>query len=927
MAQLPRFDALAPRRPSLPVDENTGAGDTLRSLARVSGAITDQIVTMAGRAAQREGREAGLAAATTVSMPGVGFAFREGGPSVSVKAGQAKSYLMDRHGFSDVAASAITGHLDWESGLRTGAVGDKGTAVGLAQWRGERLQGLKAFAAGTGKDWRSMEAQLDYVAYELGTSEAGAGKALSAATTLDDAVAAFMGFERPAGWTAANPRGGHGWAQRLARARALAGASTVETSASAAPATTVEPGSVAVTLNGAAGPVPAMRAGTIRGDAFNDAAASVYTNRLEAAMRAQMDAVSLDHETDPQGLASALDALRAGYLDGQPPEVAAPLALSFERQKQGLVVGAGRAQFRQVEAEQRASYDEIYATRMNSAARLAARAGEGDEQTRQRTEAALAAELDGIERTIDASPMTPLEKSRRKREARSDVFSARVLGGFDNLTDPAERAQYVKAFQEQWKNGEGFAASIDAQDYQRINAELVRGAKADEVEAGKRAAALDKAVTAQLGFLKKGYPVSRETRNAMAAEIGQTGDAALQQRLAFLDGLSDWQRAYIAERPEVVDAQISLMRDRIASEGANEAALTTLDVMEGLSDEMRKGLSADPLTWAQRAGVTDVAPLDLTDGATLTAGLPDRAATAHAIADHYGIEPRFFTPAEVDEIKKKLNETPLAMPSLASSIVAGLGTDAPAALAEISKDAPVLAHIGGLIAATGEQRLAVEAAEALEMRRQKGYKSALPTDGKLRAAALGQLGGALAILPGMSEQVLETAAAVFERRAAMRGLPLDDFATEGAPSRALFVQALDETLGAHVVDDVKYGGLTEVNGHTTVAPPDLPADSLQDMLLDLSNDDLLFQEGVGSVNGVPVKLEQLRRGRLVLTSAKDGRYRIALGDMEGGDPRYVTTPTGGVFELDARMLARSQAGRPQETPGMRRRRTIYESGR
>src|SRR5690606_37912793 len=118
----------------------------------------------------------------------------------------------------------IVGNLVQESGVKSdGAVGDNGTAFGMAQWRGERVTRLKRFAAAHGQDWRDFDTQLAYIDMELQKHETGAYKALKAAKTVDEATAAFIGYERPRGWTEGNPRGGHAYKTRLANAAAFAG--------------------------------------------------------------------------------------------------------------------------------------------------------------------------------------------------------------------------------------------------------------------------------------------------------------------------------------------------------------------------------------------------------------------------------------------------------------------------------------------------------------------------------------------------------------------------------------------------------------------------------------------------------------------------------------------------------------------------------
>lgn len=134
----------------------------------------------------------------------------------------AKQWLQKR-GYGEPQAAAMVGHGVQESGLNPTARGDNGTAFGAFQWRGSRLAGLYDFAKSTGQDPNSLDTQLGYMDRELHTTEKGAGDALFGASDLRGAVRAGMNYERPAGWTTANPEAGHGWANRYGEASRLMG--------------------------------------------------------------------------------------------------------------------------------------------------------------------------------------------------------------------------------------------------------------------------------------------------------------------------------------------------------------------------------------------------------------------------------------------------------------------------------------------------------------------------------------------------------------------------------------------------------------------------------------------------------------------------------------------------------------------------------
>ena len=122
-------------------------------------------------------------------------------------------------GLQPYQIAGVMGNMARESQFDPLAVGDNGTSFGLAQHHAGRADGLLSALGGMG-GLGNVQGQLDYIWKELLTSEAGALKALLASTNVQEATAAFAGFERPFGYSAANPMGADGWAERLGAAEA-----------------------------------------------------------------------------------------------------------------------------------------------------------------------------------------------------------------------------------------------------------------------------------------------------------------------------------------------------------------------------------------------------------------------------------------------------------------------------------------------------------------------------------------------------------------------------------------------------------------------------------------------------------------------------------------------------------------------------------
>ena len=134
-----------------------------------------------------------------------------------------KKVLMDL-GWDDFQAAAMCGQFMQESytDLRCNVWGDKHTAFGIAQWRGNRLADLESFAKKLNKDIADLDTQARFVNWELTVgSEKGLGKKLKKTTNIDDALLVAIGYERPRGYTTAHPENGDGFANRCKYAKSL----------------------------------------------------------------------------------------------------------------------------------------------------------------------------------------------------------------------------------------------------------------------------------------------------------------------------------------------------------------------------------------------------------------------------------------------------------------------------------------------------------------------------------------------------------------------------------------------------------------------------------------------------------------------------------------------------------------------------------
>ena len=113
--------------------------------------------------------------------------------------------------------AGILGNISAESAFNPLARGDGGDAYGLFQ-HNDRAPKLLNHLGGVG-NLGDVEGQLQFAWEELLTTEKRALEKLMASTNVTEATEAFVGFERPQGWTPQNPQGALHFDRRLGAAQ------------------------------------------------------------------------------------------------------------------------------------------------------------------------------------------------------------------------------------------------------------------------------------------------------------------------------------------------------------------------------------------------------------------------------------------------------------------------------------------------------------------------------------------------------------------------------------------------------------------------------------------------------------------------------------------------------------------------------------
>jgi hypothetical protein len=443
--------------------------------------------------------------------------------------------------------------------------------------------------------------------------------------------------------------------------------------------------------------------------------------------------------------------------------------------------------------------------------------------------------------------------------------------------------------------------------------------------------------------LIKGQPVGQDTADDYKNRYSAHQDPEVRQRYAEFAATRNAINSFRGLSPAQVQANVDNMEAEYVKQVQTQPNSSDTDAKAAALDASQKWLKSYQGEIAKNAfgrAVKDgvlpgVKALD-PNSQTIVGDMRQRAADAEKVANFYGLgEPQYLQPQEKAQFRQIARNGGQPMINLASSVVAGMGSQAGSVFKEIGADAPAFAGMGRLALQGGDPGAIDDIAQVTAALHDKSIKSDVP---RFNESILGQgrqdpLGNASQALGDIyTSQTREMANLLMSAKAYRDGR--DPKADKSFVDNTFIDTAYQKALGATQDKDGNwYGGVIDRGGYwagnqqKVLVPPDVRANKFDDVINKITDRDLsqLPNPPRGNFKAVDLKEAWLRAVPDQQDGLFHGDYAVYLHDPNGENPKPVFGQNGKqwILQFDqVRSMMGDRAGdaflkpkaSPQRTP-------------
>ncbi|MVA23220.1 transglycosylase SLT domain-containing protein [Agrobacterium vitis] len=636
---------------------------------------------------------------------------------------------------------------------------------------------------------------------------------------------------------------------------------------------------------GKAGTFRPMEGDTLYARAYNVAGEKTYIQQLELTLLQDQDAVYDKYKDDPAMLQKAYgELLQAHKQEHLFPEIEADYTAAYNKRAYGLVRQAQDAQQTRIKQQDRGDFLGRVGTLEDTKSRAMAGIDFKSDSAPARLADLQATIDDHYDTAVAKGVISAPDAERAKRASRGDMMVTFYTKQAQTL--PADDiASMRKSMTADYSAGK--LDGVDADSWDKIDAGMIAAERARRTQDEKADKDLTKRGEDFASRIARGMPVSPDefARFQLDAATAPKGSEIVGSTLTRMKVSDAIRTLPIAE-----------VEKRLPSLLGEKATADDRDFSRKLIESHRKELQTDPIGVAERFGILPPSaglPIDGdADPSTVSGAFSERINQAEAVARHFGVQPKYFRPGEIDQIEKTVTTDPERGVSIAAGLVDAAGRNAPQVLRELGQDAPAVSGAGEIMALGGN----VKAARDLLAGYGKTPDGKAYPDMKVTARvpqAQKIAGGALVFSPDQVNSLDAQAAAIARKRLYDAGI--DPKTPDAKP---IYERAFQEAAGASFAGSVQYGGFAGYDRgmfyreKQVLVPPTVRADRFGTVIEAISDADL---GGVKAKNGRAWTAADFQKAMPV---AVDGGYVFALGDPASSTPLFIAGEDGKPILLD-----------------------------
>jgi len=515
---------------------------------------------------------------------------------------------------------------------------------------------------------------------------------------------------------------------------------------------------------------------------------------------------------------------------------------------------------------------------------------------------------------LKAHGFSPVEISKQQIALEESGRKARLRGLFGRAETLTGKRSFVEQIKRDLESGGPLTSGLDDDAVRTVISQFNSEIASAQSQLGPQLSLIREKIARDItAVIKKGFEPSpaviAETRKQLS-ELAASG-LNVEKDLRDLDNASADAAFSGAIKLISLTEKEQLRADLLQKtrDGATGQQARQIEILQSSIKSQRTTLKNDPVSWGKQIGAISednlIVAMSATERENWQNLIDERVRQVEGFAIRQGISPQYLSKTEADYLSAQFsNADDAGRKRLLYEINSGFGSKSYEVYKQISKEAPILAHIGGLIQSqqkyndTGSELTIERALRGMRLMEVNADIKQFYNGPSFKEAGL-TLFSAFNRMPKTKGNMIEVSAAIYAG---------SDHDTKTATSGAWRSAIQDAAGRVRNADGEDYGGIVKYNGAYVVIPSSIRQDGGLDLeaVMDKSKPEFLtdYRDGMGprDPNGQPLDIKKLIDSNdIILRSVQDGLVEVSF--KNNGNEMYALNEAGLRFTLNLRSVS------------------------